>query len=59
MNSGLDQNDDKRVTVQDIDRFLKKIYPTAYMISKEDRSGQSLMNKIVTSINYFSKKSHR
>ena len=33
MNSGLDEDKDGRVTVQDIDKFVKRIYPTAYMAS--------------------------
>lgn len=36
MNSGLDENNDGTVTVQDIDRRMKRIYPTAY----EARLGQ-------------------
>ncbi len=35
-NVGLDQDRDGRVTIQDIDKFLKRIYPTAYMRTKED-----------------------
>lgn len=34
MNMGLDANKDGRVTVQDIDQFLRRIYPTAYYVSK-------------------------
>ena len=34
MNAGLDENKDGRVTVQDIDHFLRRIYPTAYQASK-------------------------
>ncbi len=33
MNSGLDEDKDGRVTVQDIDKFVKRIYPTAYIAS--------------------------
>jgi hypothetical protein len=33
-NSGLDEDKDGKVTVSDIDRFLRRIYPTAYNISK-------------------------
>ncbi|MGB0839388.1 MAG: transglycosylase SLT domain-containing protein [Chitinophagales bacterium] len=33
-NSGLDEDDDGRVTVRDIDKRMKRIYPTAYMIAK-------------------------
>jgi hypothetical protein len=51
LNKGLDQDKDGRVTVQDIDRFLKKIYPTAYIVPKEaayrNRNG---LGRIVTSI---------
>ncbi|QQS29739.1 MAG: transglycosylase SLT domain-containing protein [Sphingobacteriales bacterium] len=34
MNSGLDQNNDGNVTIQDIDKYLKRKYPSAYIISK-------------------------
>ena len=34
LNSGLDKNKNGRVTVQDIDRHLKNIYPTAYLTPK-------------------------
>ncbi len=34
MNSGLDMNKDGSVTVQDIDQFLKRVYPTAYQVNK-------------------------
>ena len=34
MNKGLDQNKDGRVTVSDIDSYLKRIYPTAYKTPK-------------------------
>ena len=34
MNKILDENKDKRVTVQDIDDRLKRMFPTAYMIAK-------------------------
>lgn len=30
-NSGLDENEDGRVTVSDIERRMKRLYPTAYM----------------------------
>lgn len=33
-NKGLDQDKDGKVTVQDIDQYLKHRYPTAYMASK-------------------------
>ena len=33
-NSGLDEDKDGRVTVQDVDRRLKRIYPTAYVTPK-------------------------
>lgn len=35
MNSGLDQNKDGRVTIQDVDKHLQRIYPTAYMIAPD------------------------
>lgn len=35
-NEGLDQDRDGRVTIQDIDKYLKRIYPTAYMRTKDD-----------------------
>lgn len=35
MNAGLDEDKDGRVTVQDIDKFVKRKYPTAYMASLE------------------------
>lgn len=35
-NSGLDENKDGRVTVQDIDKHLKRIYPSAYVVPKPD-----------------------
>lgn len=34
MNSGLDQNKDGRVTVQDVDKYLQHLYPTAYVVTK-------------------------
>ncbi|HRK27990.1 MAG TPA: transglycosylase SLT domain-containing protein [Chitinophagales bacterium] len=37
MNSGLDENKDGVVTVKDIDSRMKRIYPTAYMISKDGK----------------------
>lgn len=39
MNSGLDEDKDGRVTVQDIDKFVKRIYPTAYMADWEGDKG--------------------
>ncbi len=33
-NSGLDENKDNHVTVSDIDRRMKRLYPTAYMTEK-------------------------
>ena len=33
-NSGLDENKDGRVTISDIDRRMKRLYPTAYMAEK-------------------------
>ena len=45
MNKGLDVNKDKRVTVQDIDQFLKKKYMTAYGMEKP-----SFWGKILTSV---------
>lgn len=35
---GLDENKDGRVTVQDVDKYLKRVYPTAYMIPKPNYS---------------------
>ena len=35
-NSGLDHDRDGRVTISDIDKYLKRIYPSAYMLTKED-----------------------
>lgn len=35
MNIGLDFDKDGRVTVQDIDKRMKKVYPTAYMRNKD------------------------
>ena len=34
-NSGLDEDKDGRVTISDIDKHMKRLYPTAYMIVKE------------------------
>lgn len=34
-NSGLDVDKDGRVNISDVDRHLKKLHPTAYMIEKE------------------------
>ncbi len=34
-NSGLDEDKDGRVTVQDIDSFLQRLYPTAYAINQD------------------------
>lgn len=36
MNSGLDEDKDGRVTVSDIDRRMKRVYPKAYMTNKDD-----------------------
>jgi hypothetical protein len=33
-NSGLDENQDRHVTISDIDRRMKRLYPTAYMAEK-------------------------
>mgnify|MGYP006268721879 CR=1 FL=1 len=33
-NSGLDENKDRHVTVSDIDRRMKRLFPTAYMAAK-------------------------
>jgi len=46
MNSGLDVDKDKRVTVQDIDRYLKRKYPTAYMAIKPGQT-PSLYERVV------------
>ncbi|MGB1205885.1 MAG: transglycosylase SLT domain-containing protein [Chitinophagales bacterium] len=46
MNAGLDKDKDGRVTVQDIDTHLKRIYPTAYMVAKEEVS-KSFYTKIL------------
>ena len=35
-NSGLDEDKDGKVTVSDIDRFLRRIYPTAYNTAKNE-----------------------
>ncbi len=35
MNSGLDEDKDGRVTVADIDRRMKRVYPTAYVAQKD------------------------
>lgn len=32
--SGLDEDKDGRITLQDIDKFMKRIYPTAYQVPK-------------------------
>lgn len=34
-NSGLDEDKDGKVTVSDVDRFLRRIYPTAYHTTKQ------------------------
>jgi len=34
-NSGLDENNDGRVTVKDIDKYLQRLFPTAYQHLKE------------------------
>lgn len=36
MNAGLDEDKDGRVTVQDIDKFVKRKYPDAYMASLDN-----------------------
>ncbi|MEZ4886855.1 MAG: lytic transglycosylase domain-containing protein [Chitinophagales bacterium] len=48
MNSGLDEDKDGRVTVQDIDKFVKRIYPTAYMASLggEEKANKSFWGGI-------------
>ncbi|HMS50722.1 MAG TPA: hypothetical protein PKD56_00220, partial [Chitinophagales bacterium] len=35
MNSGLDEDKDGVITVKDIDRRMKRIFPTAYMTEKD------------------------
>lgn len=35
-NAGLDENKDGRVTVSDIDRRMKRLYPTAYMVELDN-----------------------
>ncbi len=35
MNIGLDKNKDGRVTIQDIDKHLRKLYPTAYHVAQK------------------------
>jgi hypothetical protein len=44
-NSGLDQDRDGRVTVSDIDKYLKRIYPSAYMLTK-DAANKSLIERL-------------
>lgn len=44
-NSGLDQDRDGRVTVSDIDKYLKRIYPSAYMLTKAD-ANKSLIERL-------------
>lgn len=44
-NSGLDQDRDGRVTVSDVDKYLKRIYPSAYMLNKED-AHKSLIERL-------------
>ena len=34
-NSGLDEDKDGRVTISDIDKHMKRLYPTAYMMQKQ------------------------
>ena len=46
MNAGLDKDNDGRVTVQDVDTHLKRIYPTAYMIQKQE-TRKSFYSKIL------------
>jgi len=45
MNIGLDQDKDGRVTVQDIDKYLKRKYATAYMSDKKE--AESLYAKML------------
>ncbi len=45
MNSGLDQDKDGSVTVQDIDKYLKRKYATAYMCNKKE--AESLYAKML------------
>jgi len=44
-NSGLDEDSDGRVTIQDIDRRMKRIYPIAYMAEKDSKPTR-LLSKI-------------
>lgn len=44
-NAGLDENDDGRVTVKDIDKYLQRLFPTAYM-SLKDKNIADNTNKI-------------
>ncbi len=51
MNIGLDKDKDGRVTVQDIDKHLRTIYPTAYMITKNEKTpGFKGFGKSVSSV---------
>lgn len=43
MNAGLDQDKDGNVTVQDIDKYLKRKYPAAYVVSKPKPSAYAKM----------------
>lgn len=56
--SGLDEDKDGRITLQDIDKFLKRIYPTAYRTPKPDagfiRKILGVNKSNVCKIRYFS-----
>lgn len=39
MNVGLDNNKDGQVTVQDIDKRMKRVYPQAYIVDKDETKG--------------------
>jgi hypothetical protein len=41
-NSGLDENDDGRVTVKDIDKYLQRLFPTAYMRLKDQNIADNM-----------------
>lgn len=45
-NSGLDENDDGMVTVRDIDTRMKRIFPSAYLISKEGYRMKDAVNNV-------------
>ena len=42
MNSGLDMDKDGRVTIQDIDKRMKKVYSTAYMATLDGKKAGRL-----------------